>query len=90
MFNNYEERELNKALFKKNNSITVKKYGFDEYHIIKSTSMKEYTSDLTFDNTTNARSIAKKFASHVKKKLENRVILQKFIQRISQKGCMVD
>lgn len=75
--------EKRKEEFRKNNSTTFDKFGYDEYHFVKSTSMKIIDKEFDFDSKVTAKSIAKKFVSHVGRKLDNRIILQKFIKRIS-------
>lgn len=71
--------------FRNHNCTSIQNYGFDDYHLIKYDMNFSFDdeSDFEFNSNNSAKAIAKKFSSHLGKKLENRIILQKFIQRIS-------
>lgn len=76
--------------FRKNNCISVQKYGFDDYHLIKYNQKNNWNDDdegnddeFEFNSNNSAKAIAKKFSNYLGKKLDNRIILQKFIQKIS-------
>jgi hypothetical protein len=73
--------------FKKHNCTSIQKYGFDDYHLIKYDNNFSDDSDFDFDIYSDAKistkAIAKKFSNHMSRKLDNRIVLQKFIQRIT-------
>lgn len=75
--------EVLKSMFTKSGSIVVDSAGYDEYYMIKSSSLKIQSNDIEIDGSLTAKAIAKTFTKQLTRKFDNRVILKKFISLIS-------
>jgi hypothetical protein len=53
------------------------------YYILKAEEMNIQTTELNLGKATTAKSIAKVFAKYSKNKLDNRIVLSRFIEKIS-------
>jgi ribosomal protein S8E len=69
--------------YTKNRYIEVTNQGYSVYYIIKAEEMNIQNAELNLGKATTAKSIAKVFAKYSKNKLDNRVVLSRFIEKIS-------
>jgi hypothetical protein len=67
----------------KNKYIEVTNRGYSVYYILKAEEMNIQTTELNLGKATTAKSIAKVFAKYSKNKLDNRIVLSRFIEKIS-------
>jgi hypothetical protein len=67
----------------KNKYIEVTNLGYSVYYILKAEEMNIQTTELNLGKATTAKSIAKVFAKYSKNKLDNRIVLSRFIEKIS-------
>ena len=68
--------------WKNNDFIGVESAGYDEYYIIRSR-LDNKPNDLTVDNTMTKNAITRKFMKFSERKSTNRVMLSKFMERVS-------
>lgn len=70
--------------FRTKNFLVSETNGYSHYYILKDgQELRIEQSDLKFDADSSTKKIAKEFFKYAKKKLENRVVLNKFIAEIS-------
>ena len=77
--------QLEKAYsgYLKNKYVEITNQGYSVYYILKAEEMTIRNDELNLRNATTAKSIAKAFAKYSKNKLDNRVVLSRFIEKIS-------
>ncbi len=82
--NNYMLHDKIKAEFRKNKSLTVTNAGFDEYYLLKTEAL-DTDEDVTFEVKENAttRGLVSAFSKYAGNRLNNRVVLNRFIGLIS-------
>jgi len=82
--NNYMLHDKIKAEFRKNKSLTVTNAGFDEYYLLKTEAL-DTDEDVTFEVKENAttRGLVSAFSKFAGNRLNNRVVLNRFIGLIS-------
>jgi hypothetical protein len=82
--NNYMLQDKIKAEFRKNKSLTVTNAGFDEYYLLKTEAL-DTDEDVTFEVKENAttRGLVSAFSKFAGNRLNNRVVLNRFIGMIS-------
>jgi hypothetical protein len=82
--NNYMLHDKIKSEFRKNKSLTVTNAGFDEYYLLRSEGM-DTDEDATFEVKENAttRGLVSAFSKFAGNRLNNRVVLNRFIGLIS-------
>jgi hypothetical protein len=82
--NNYMLHDKIKAEFRKNKSLTVTNAGFDEYYLLKTEAL-DTDDDVTFEVKENAttRGLVSAFSKFAGNRLNNRVVLNRFIGMIS-------
>lgn len=80
-FPNDSEMAFNKFNEKRYVEITNK--GYTYYYVIKGDSLQIETGELNIGHATSAKAIAKAFGKYSKNKLDNRVMLSKFIEKIA-------
>ena len=82
--NNYMLHDKIKAEFRKNKSLTVTNAGFDEYYLLKTEAL-DTDEDVTFEVKENAttRGLVSAFSKFAGNRLNNRVVLNRFIGMIS-------
>jgi hypothetical protein len=69
--------------FTKNRYIEITNNGYSVYYIIKGDEMNIQNTELNIGKATTSKGIAKAFAKYTKNKLDNRVVLSRFIEKIS-------
>jgi hypothetical protein len=82
--NNYMVHDKIKAEFRKNKSLTVTNAGFDEYYLLRTEAL-DTDEDVTFEVKENAttRGLVSAFSKFAGNRLNNRVVLNRFIGMIS-------
>ena len=75
------EKQHNNFLKNKYAEITTR--GYSVYYIIKAEEMIIRNDELVLGKATTAKSIAKVFAKYSKNKMDNRIVLSRFIEKIS-------
>ena len=82
--NNYMLHDKIKAEFRKNKSLTVTNAGFDEYYLLKTEAL-DTDEDVSFEVKENAttRGLVSAFSKFAGNRLNNRVVLNRFIGLIS-------
>jgi hypothetical protein len=82
--NNYMIHDKIKAEFRKNKSLTVTNAGFDEYYLLRTEAL-DTDDDVTFEVKENAttRGLVSAFSKFAGNRLNNRVVLNRFIGMIS-------
>ena len=82
--NNYMIHDKIKAEFRKNKSLTVTNAGFDEYYLLRTEAL-DTDEDVTFEVKENAttRGLVSAFSKFAGNRLNNRVVLNRFIGMIS-------
>ena len=82
--NNFMLHDKIKAEFRKNKSLTVTNAGFDEYYLLKTEAL-DTDEDVTFEVKENAttRGLVSAFSKFAGNRLNNRVVLNRFIGLIS-------
>jgi hypothetical protein len=75
------EKQHNNFLKNKYAEITTR--GYSVYYIIKAEEMIIRNDELILGKATTAKSIAKVFAKYSKNKMDNRIVLSRFIEKIS-------
>ena len=82
--NNHMLHDKIKAEFRKNKSLTVTNAGFDEYYLLKTEAL-DTDDDVTFEVKENAttRGLVSAFSKYAGNRLNNRVVLNRFIGLIS-------
>jgi len=82
--NNYMVHDKIKAEFRKNKSLTVTNAGFDEYYLLRTEAL-DTDDDVTFEVKENAttRGLVSAFSKFAGNRLNNRVVLNRFIGMIS-------
>jgi hypothetical protein len=82
--NNYMLHDKIKAEFRKNKSLTVTNAGFDEYYLLKTEAL-DTDDDVSFEVKENAttRGLVSAFSKFAGNRLNNRVVLNRFIGLIS-------
>jgi len=82
--NNYMLHDKIKAEFRKNKSLTVTNAGFDEYYLLRTEAL-DTDEDVTFEVKENAttRGLVSAFSKFAGNRLNNRVVLNRFIGMIS-------
>ena len=82
--NNYMLHDKIKAEFRKNKSLTVTNAGFDEYYLLRTEAL-DTDEDVTFEVKENAttRGLVSAFSKFAGNRLNNRVVLNRFIGLIS-------
>jgi len=82
--NNYMLHDKIKSEFRKNKSLTVTNAGFDEYYLLKTEAL-DTDEDVTFEVKENAttRGLVSAFSKFAGNRLNNRVVLNRFIGLIS-------
>ena len=82
--NNYMLHDKIKSEFRKNKSLTVTNAGFDEYYLLKTEAL-DTDEDVTFEVKENAttRGLVSAFSKFAGNRLNNRVVLNRFIGMIS-------
>jgi len=82
--NNYMLHDKIKAEFRKNKSLTVTNAGFDEYYLLKTEAL-DTDEDVSFEVKENAttRGLVSAFTKFAGNRLNNRVVLNRFIGLIS-------
>jgi hypothetical protein len=69
--------------FTKNRYIEITNNGYSVYYIIKGDEMNIQNTELNIGKATTSKGIAKAFVKYSKNKLDNRVVLSRFIEKIS-------
>ena len=82
--NNYMLHDKIKAEFRKNKSLTVTNAGFDEYYLLKTEAL-DTDEDVSFEVKENAttRGLVSAFSKFAGNRLNNRVVLNRFIGMIT-------
>jgi hypothetical protein len=82
--NNYMIHDKIKSEFRKNKSLTVTNAGFDEYYLLRTEAL-DTDEDVTFEVKENAttRGLVSAFSKFAGNRLNNRVVLNRFIGMIS-------
>ena len=82
--NNYMLHDKLKLEFRKNKSLTVTNAGFDEYYLLRSEGL-DTDDDISFEVKENAttRGLVSAFSKFAGNRLNNRVVLNRFIGMIS-------
>lgn len=78
----FDEIEKMKAEYKKYGCLAIEDSGYDEYYLIRKNKLKMDDSELVLEKSSTVRSLAKKFSNHIGRKLDSRIVLQKFIKKI--------
>jgi hypothetical protein len=68
---------------RKNKMAIADSFGYDEYYVIPSGNMNTDADELAVDSTMTKGKMAKAFAKHMKSKTVNRVLLNKFIEKVA-------
>jgi hypothetical protein len=76
--------EANVKSWKDNRFFSVASAGYDEYYVINVTSTNNQQNDLNVSKDMTSKAIAKEFMKYSNKKTVNRVMLARFIDRISK------
>lgn len=63
--------------------VEISSWGYNTYYIIKANELRIENEELNIGKATTTKSIAKAFGKYTKKKQENRVMLSRFIEKIS-------
>ena len=75
------EKAFNK--FNEKRYVEITSRGYTYYYVIKGNSLQIETEELDIGRATSAKAIAKAFGKYSKNKLDNRVMLSRFIEKIS-------
>ena len=75
------ENAFNK--FNEKRYVEITSRGYTYYYVIKGNSLQIETEELDIGRATSAKAIAKAFGKYSKNKLDNRVMLSRFIEKIS-------
>jgi hypothetical protein len=67
-----------------NKFIPVTNHGYDDYYIINTQAMKDTENKLEINSTMTKAKIAKEFMKFSEKKAVNRILLQRFIDKIAK------
>jgi hypothetical protein len=70
--------------WKDNNFIAVTSDGYDDYYIINTVKMNLEVEELIVDSKMSKRKITNAFSNFSKKKAVNRVLLQRFVEKITK------
>lgn len=71
-------------MWKNNNFIPVTSDGYDDYYIVNTTGMNLHKEEFKVDSNMSKRKLATAFSNFSKKKSVNRVLLQRFMEKITK------
>ena len=84
---NPEYRNKMQDMWKNDKFISVTSEGYDEYYIINTPSSKNDTdTQLKIDSSMSKNKMAKAFAKFSQKKTVNRILLNRFMEKVSKNG----
>lgn len=80
----YENTTLDSNCWRENNFVAMNSDGYDEYYIINVNGMNIQKEEFKADSSMTKRKLATAFSNFSKKKAVNRILLQRFVERISK------
>lgn len=82
--NNYNKYEQVRGEFRKNKFCVVKSVGYDEYYVLRATAMDtDDDNELVVKENATTRGLVTAFSKYAKDRIQNRVILNRFIGMIA-------
>lgn len=82
--NNYSKYEEVRGEFRKNKFCVVKSAGYDEYYVLRSTAMDtDEDNELVVKENATTRGLVTAFSKYAKDRIQNRVVLNRFIGMIA-------
>ena len=82
LFPNQDYDKIRKE-FRKNKVAIADSFGYDEYYIVPSGNMNVETDELEVSSDMTKGKMAKAFMKHMKSKTVNRILLNKFVEKIA-------
>ena len=78
-----QDHDLVRKEFRKNKVAVADSFGYDEYYIVPSGNMNVETDELEVNSDMTKSRMAKAFVKHMKSKTVNRILLNKFVEKIA-------
>ena len=78
-----QDHDKVRSEFRKNKVAIADSFGYDEYYIVPSGNMNVETDELEVSSDMTKGRMAKAFMKHMKSKTVNRILLNKFVEKIA-------